>query len=85
MMNESANKPIAIITGAAGGMGVAVAARLATAGWPLVLCDLDASRLEPMAAKFSAQGHSAQILAGDIGDSAYPARLSDALAAREID
>ena len=85
MNNETAyTGKIAVITGAAGGMGVAVAARLASAGWPLLLCDLDASRLEPLAAKFSAGGRSAQILAGDIGDSAYPAHLTDALAAREI-
>ena len=85
MNNETAyNGKIAVITGAAGGMGVAVGARLASAGWPLLLCDLDASRLEPLAAKFSAGGQSAQILAGDIGDSAYPAHLTDALAAREI-
>ena len=85
MNNETAHSgKIAVITGAAGGMGVAVAARLASIGWPLLLCDLDAGRLAPLAAKFSAGGQSAEILAGDIGDSAYPARLTDALAAREI-
>lgn len=51
----------------------------------IVKCrDLDAGRLEAMAAKFLARGYSAQVLAGDIGDSAYPARLTDALAARDI-
>jgi NAD(P)-dependent dehydrogenase (short-subunit alcohol dehydrogenase family) len=85
MNNETAyNGKIAVITGAAGGMGAAVAARLAGAGWPLLLCDLDAGRLQPMAAKFSAAGHSAQVLAGDIADPAYPARLTGALAARDI-
>jgi len=43
---SSAHKDIAVITGAAGGMGAAVAARLASVGWPLVLCDLHAARLE---------------------------------------
>jgi NAD(P)-dependent dehydrogenase (short-subunit alcohol dehydrogenase family) len=84
-MNETAhNGKIAVVTGAAGGMGAAVAARLAAAGWPLLLCDLDASRLEPIAAKFRADGRSAQILAGDIADPAYPARLTAALAGTDI-
>jgi NAD(P)-dependent dehydrogenase (short-subunit alcohol dehydrogenase family) len=78
------NGKIAVITGAAGGMGAAVAARLASVGWPLLLCDLDAGRLERMAAEFSAGGCSVEILAGDIGDDAYPARLTVALAGRDI-
>jgi NAD(P)-dependent dehydrogenase (short-subunit alcohol dehydrogenase family) len=83
-MNETAhNGMIAVVTGAAGGMGAAVAERLA-AGWPLLLSDLDASRLEPIAAKFRAGGRSAQILAGDIADPSYPARLTAALAGADI-
>jgi NAD(P)-dependent dehydrogenase (short-subunit alcohol dehydrogenase family) len=81
---SSAHKNIAVITGAAGGMGAAVAARLASDGWPLVLCDLDAARLERMAAEYSAGGRSVEILAGDICDDAYPARLTEALGARDI-
>lgn len=75
---------VTVITGAAGGMGAAVAARLAGVGRPLLLCDLDAGRLEPLAAKLSAGGRSVEILAGDIGDDAYPTRLTDALAGRDI-
>jgi NADP-dependent 3-hydroxy acid dehydrogenase YdfG len=81
---SSAHKDIAVITGAAGGMGAAVAARLASVGWPLVLCDLHAARLERMAAEYSAGGCSVEILAGDIGDDTYPARLTEALGARDI-
>src|SRR6266702_3295983 len=84
-MNETAhNGKIAVVTGAAGGMGAAVAARLATAGWPLLLCDLDAGRLEPIAAEFRAGGCPAEILAGDIADPAYPTRLIAAFAGRNI-
>jgi NAD(P)-dependent dehydrogenase (short-subunit alcohol dehydrogenase family) len=84
-MNETAhNGKIAVVTGAAGGMGAAVAARLAAAGWPLLLCDLDEGRLEPIAAKFRASGCPAQILAGDIADPAYPTRLTAAFAGRNI-
>jgi NAD(P)-dependent dehydrogenase (short-subunit alcohol dehydrogenase family) len=77
-------KQIAVITGAAGGMGAAVATRLARVGWPLLLCDLEARRLEPLAAELSAGGRPVEILAGDIGDSDYPERLINALAARDI-
>ena len=73
------SRQIAVITGAAGGMGAAVAARLASVGWPLLLCDLDVGRLERMAADLAAE-----ILAGDIGDSAFPRHLANALAARDI-
>jgi NAD(P)-dependent dehydrogenase (short-subunit alcohol dehydrogenase family) len=84
MLNQSAYQEIAVITGAAGGMGAAVAVRLASAGRPLLLCDLDAGRLERLATELRAGGGSVEILPGDIGDSAYPVRLADALAARDI-
>jgi len=75
---------IAIITGATGGMGSAVAARLAAVGWPLLLCDLNEGRLESLAAKYRGPGHSAQILAGDIAEAGYATRLDSALGARAI-
>jgi len=84
MNSTSGDEAIAVITGATGGMGSAVAGRLATAGWPLLLCDLDEGRLESLAARYRASGHSAQILAGDITDASYPARFRSALAARGI-
>ena len=80
----SNDEKIAVVTGAAGGMGAAAVLRLAAAGWPLLLCDLDAGRLAPIAAEFLAGGRLAQILAGDIADASYPARLTAALGAREI-
>ncbi|MGB8364951.1 MAG: hypothetical protein ACLQUZ_15810 [Rhizomicrobium sp.] len=36
---------IAIVTGAAGGIGSATARQMLPTGWPLLLCDLDAVRL----------------------------------------
>lgn len=75
---------IAVVTGATGGMGSAVAARLAAAGWPLLLCDLDEGRLESLAARYRGPGHSAQILAGDISESSYAPRLLSALGGSAI-
>jgi NAD(P)-dependent dehydrogenase (short-subunit alcohol dehydrogenase family) len=80
---------LAVVTGAAGGMGAAIAKKLASAGWPLLLCDLDTARLAPIAqacraAAGSVETLAVEILAGDIDDAAYPAKLDAALASREI-
>lgn len=74
-----ADKGIAIVTGAASGMGEAAATLMAKDGWPLLLCDLNAERVEAKAGELSAES-----LAGDISDPAFPDRLVDALAGRPI-
>ena len=61
---------LAVITGAAGGMGSASASRLAAQGWSLILCDLDAERLEQMAAPLRRSARKVEILAGNIADPA---------------
>ncbi|MGE3245730.1 MAG: SDR family oxidoreductase [Beijerinckiaceae bacterium] len=55
---------IAVVTGAAGGLGATVSRRLAADGARLVLLDLDAGRLEKLAQSLSGAGHV--FLAGDI-------------------
>jgi NAD(P)-dependent dehydrogenase (short-subunit alcohol dehydrogenase family) len=74
----------AIITGAAGGMGSASAALLAAAGWPLILCDRDARRLEQIAAPLRASVPRLAILAGDIADAKFPQDLLAALSGSSI-
>jgi NAD(P)-dependent dehydrogenase (short-subunit alcohol dehydrogenase family) len=66
---------VAIVTGAAGGMGSPSATRLAAQGWPLILCDISEERLEAIAATLRKPGQSIEILPGDIADSAFPAAL----------
>jgi len=75
---------LAVITGAAGAMGEAVASQLAAAGWSLLLCDLNAERLETVAGKLRVDSPSVEILAGDIGDPDCALRLETALATRGI-
>jgi NAD(P)-dependent dehydrogenase (short-subunit alcohol dehydrogenase family) len=75
---------IAVVTGAAGAMGEAVAAQLTAEQWPLLLCDLHAERLENIAAKFRADGSLVETLAGDIADPGYADRLDAALASRSV-
>jgi short-subunit dehydrogenase len=70
-----------VLTGAAGGIGSAVAERLARAGAALLLTDLRQEPLDRLAAKLGAKGaHSA--VAADVGSD--PGRASVAAAAREL-
>jgi NAD(P)-dependent dehydrogenase (short-subunit alcohol dehydrogenase family) len=78
------NGRVVVITGAAGGMGAAIAHRLAQEGWSLVLGDLHATPLEAMA-KTLGKTVSITIVAGDITDPDYPARLVAALGTRRAD
>lgn len=70
---------IALITGAASGMGEAAARLMSEAGWPLLLLDLNAERLEAAAERLRAGG-PVEALAGDIADPGFPDRLASALA-----
>ncbi len=84
MTTQTTPKPVAIITGAAGGMGSASAIRLAIAGHDLILCDLDAGRLDTLAATLRTAGANAEVLAGDISHGDFPGQLTKLLGDREI-
>jgi 3-oxoacyl-[acyl-carrier protein] reductase len=71
---------VAIITGAAGGIGRATALRLADAGVSIVAVDLVAEPLEALAAEITAIGSRAVTLVGDVADdSLAPAAVKLAL------
>lgn len=70
---------VAVITGAASGMGEAAARLMSDLGWPLLLCDLNSDRLEQAAKVLKGKGQVAT-LAGDIAGADFPARLISALA-----
>lgn len=78
------NTGVAIVTGAAGGMGSASAARLAAQGWPLILCDIGAERLETIAGPLRAVAPLVEVLAGSIADPGFPETLLAALGDRPI-
>lgn len=59
-----------VITGAAGGLGSALARRFASLGARVVALDLDGARAEALAATLQAQGAQALGLACDVGDAA---------------
>jgi len=75
--------PATIVTGAAGGMGAAIAHAFADEGRPLILCDLPAAPLEAVAASLAGKAPVA-IVAGDVTAADYSARIIEALAGRKI-
>jgi 3-oxoacyl-[acyl-carrier protein] reductase len=69
---------VAIVTGAARGLGAAIARRLAAAGHPVVLADVLES-VEATAAAIAAQGHQARAIRLDVADEAAIAALPELL------
>lgn len=83
-MTSTMNKVgVAIVTGAAGGMGSACAKLLAADGWPLILCDISEVRLAELSARLlSAAG--IEILACNIADTGFTDQLLSLLGGRPI-
>src|SRR5437016_2570477 len=74
---------VAVVTGAASGMGEAAARLMAEAGWSLLLCDLNAGRLQSTAERLKPQGTVAT-LAGDIADANFPSALVAAFGGQSV-
>lgn len=70
----SAAERLALVTGAARGIGAAIARRLAEAGHPVVLSDV-LPEVEETAAALRAEGHGARALLLDVSDDAAVAGL----------
>jgi 3-oxoacyl-[acyl-carrier protein] reductase len=66
---------VAILTGSARGIGGAAARLFATQGAAVVVSDLDAAPAEENAATIRKAGGTAIVVAGDVTDSAFPAKL----------
>jgi len=72
---DASDLGVTVITGAAGGMGLPAARRLAVAGRRLILSDMRQDRLEAAAAELAGTGARIELLAGDVSAPDYPARL----------
>ena len=66
---------VAVVTGAARGIGAATASLFAQQGARLVLNDLDAEPLEALAAEINKNGIEAKAVPGDVTDPALPGAL----------
>ncbi|MGO8947805.1 MAG: 3-oxoacyl-ACP reductase FabG [Ktedonobacterales bacterium] len=73
---------VALITGAARGIGAATAQRLATEGAQVALADVDEEGCQRVAAEISQAGSEALPLACDVSDGGAVRRTVDAVAAR---
>ena len=69
---------VALVTGAAGGIGRAIAAALAREGAAVLLADNDAARGAEAAAALAAEGHDARFLPADLALPEGPAALLEA-------
>ena len=62
------DKPIALVTGGASGIGRAIVERLVADGFHVVIVDLNAALADDVAATLMARGHSAEVRSIDITD-----------------
>lgn len=77
----TAARGVALVTGAARGIGFACAEALAQAGYRLLLCDANATALDVAAAGLRGRGRAATALAGDLGSAATLDAIATAIAA----
>jgi NAD(P)-dependent dehydrogenase (short-subunit alcohol dehydrogenase family) len=84
MTDAKQSGAIAIVTGAAGGIGSACVHKLGAEGWPLILCDVSLARLEETAAPLRAAGRHVELLAGDMSAPAVMAQLAELIGARQV-
>lgn len=75
---------VAVVTGAASGLGLAMSKRFAEAGMKVVLADIEADRLDAAVAELRAAGHDATGVVTDVTDVA-DAGAVDHLAAAAFD
>lgn len=69
------DKKVAVVTGAAGGLGKAIALAYADAGAKLVVCDINTTALEAVRAEIASRGAECLALHCDVGSSSAVANL----------
>jgi 2-hydroxycyclohexanecarboxyl-CoA dehydrogenase len=78
----SFNDKVAVVTGAASGIGKATAEALAEAGATVVAADIDRDKGETAVAAIRAKGHKAHFIAVDLTDEASIKAFADAVQAK---
>src|SRR5260370_219919 len=82
-MNTTA-RPLALVTGASGGIGAALARELARHGHDLVLAARSVAPMEALAAELSEFGAEATVIAADLAKPGAAAALADDIARRGL-
>lgn len=80
MSQREEMRRVALVTGAAMGIGRAVATELARAGYTVFAADIDAANCQRVAAEINAAGGDAQAIDLDVGDAAAWARAKRTIA-----
>ena len=65
---EQLQDRVAVVTGAASGLGLAMSNRFAQAGMKVVLADIEADRLDAVVGELRAAGHDATGVVTDVAD-----------------
>ena len=75
MANLNTQRRVALVTGAAGGIGRAIAARMGRDGRHVVVCDVNGDGANATARKLAEYGIPALALAADVADPESVARM----------
>src|SRR5438094_10434157 len=75
-MDEFRDK-VAVVTGAASGIGLGLARRFAAEGMKVVLADIEQAALDEAVAELTAAGHEALAFRTDVSDAAQMESLAD--------
>ena len=67
MQTDASDRKVAVVTGAARGIGLACVKRLTAKGFRVAMADIGSAQLEASAATLQAQGCDVMTLPGDVG------------------